>query len=249
MGRRAPVGLAAGGFTVLELLIVLAIVAGVFAGTIFGIRQVRKSDLRHDTSHVSVALRIAYNTATQTGKHHRVVFDLDEQTFQVEACEGEIKLRRERREELGLEEDAPIVPRDDVLSELQQVDPHQAMEKAQARAGARIGAAECKPVARPDGRPSKRGRVRSIQRGKDIRIDRIHVQHLEEPAEDGMVTVNFFPLGYAEKAAVVLRDDDDGQFTVLVHASGRIEYREGDWREADSHLMRNALGDTVEDER
>jgi general secretion pathway protein H len=248
----------------MELLIVMGIGTGAIVVLTQGMRQARQSDLRQDTAHVAAALRTAYNLAAQTGKHHRVLFDLSTaceddgeeagegkcQTFQVQACEGDFKMRRERREELGDPGEAPPPPQTtDVVAEIQEAEsPAEAAAQARALAGRRLGTAVCGPVVKPDGRPDKRGKLRHLQTWNEIRIQRVYVQHLEEPARTGPVTINFFPQGYAEKAVVVLGDDDDHQFTLLVHGlTGRVEYKDGDWRRPDEHMLRDGAGERVEE--
>lgn len=263
------------GFTVLEILIVLAIAAGMFYLLGVGFRKVRNTYLREDTSHVAAALRVAYNLSAQTGKHHRVMFDLKEQTFQVQACEGKVLLHRERREFV-------VEDPEKVKEELERAhekltgppagaggmgggagmdalgmsmgaaedptDPQEAMARAAALAGQRIGTAECHPVTKPDGSEDRRGEVRKIQTWRDIEIQRIYVQHLEDPVEDDIVSINFFPMGYAEKAVVVMSDSDGDKYTLLVHGlTGRVEFRDGEWRKPDEHMMRDGAGDTVEE--
>jgi hypothetical protein len=42
------------------------------------------------------------------------------------------------------------------------------------------------------------------------------------------VTVNFFPLGYTEKAVIELSDGEGDTYAVVVHAfTGKIEIRQG----------------------
>lgn len=252
---------------------VLAVVALLVTAMSMGVRRVRKSDLRADTASVASALRTAYNMATQSGKHHRVMLDLDEQTFQVQTCEGRVVLRRESEEqefdaeaaeEARLEVQRTLaqaapgqVATSEMLSDVQSADsPAEAAEKALALTGRRVGVAQCGPATTLDGDVSARGELKQIATAMDVRIARVHVQHLEDPVESGKVAINFFPMGYAEKAVVEMRageggrSSDDDVYVLLVHGlTGRVEFKDGEWRRPDEHMMRDGAGDNAEDGR
>ena len=269
MARR---GRHSAGFTVIELLIVVALVASMAVALSMGVRRVRNSDLRNDTATVAAVLRTAYNLSAMTGRHHRVVFNLDEQWFVLETCEGEVKLHKERREEgedagdidqfkldqamrfLAGDPKAGGLGGSDILPEVQgAVTQEEAAAKAAALAGSRIGVARCAPAVRPDGKPHPAGTPRKIRTWNDIKIERIFVQHLEDPQTKGTVSINFFPLGYAEKAVIemVVEDRDQppstwARYTLLVHGlTGRVEFKDGDWRKPEEHMGRDGAGDRV----
>ncbi len=260
------------GFTILELLIAMSIAALLVGVMAVGVKRVRKSDLRADTASVAAALRTAYNLATQTGKHHRVMIDLDEQNYQVQTCEGKVKLQRETTEQEydpGEDEAAKEelqrklnqqsfgqVQTSEMLADVQNAEsPAEAAEKALALTGRRIGAARCGPATTLGGDVSKRGEVQYSKKNQGVKISRVHVQHLEDPVEEGKVAINFFPMGYAEKAVVELRAGDDPRsrddlYILLVHGlTGRVEFKDGEWRRPDEHMMRDGAGRDVEDGR
>ncbi len=248
------------GMTVLELLIVLAVVGMLAIIGYMGVRYVTKSDLREDAGQVAATLRNAYRMATETGLHHRVVFDLDEQTFRIETCEGEVKLRRAEEEEMikgedDEEEDQPLPPAlDQLLNSGGQtgaepiLDQETTAKLAKALRNSDIEKPTCALSTLPNGDADGRANLRQIRTWRGLRIRRVFVQHLEEPALEGEVTVNFFPLGWAEKAIVEIADEDGDQFTILVYGlTGRVELRDGELREPNDHMMRDAVGDRVEE--
>jgi type II secretory pathway pseudopilin PulG len=301
--RRHP----AAGFTILELLLVLGVVGSLTVALAMGIRRVRNSDLRADTAKIAQALRAANIMATQTGVHHRVVFNLDEQSFRIERCQGLVTLHQGRNgpkspkdgddvSKSKLEEAMRLLQGGGGGSAAGGVDlgaafgggfgglpsiinsiggagvggpgtggqtselisgihdaatPHDAVQKARALVGARIGGGECgPPMKQRSGTESKdpRGEPQKVQTWNEIGIKRVHVQHLEDPAEEGEVSVNFFPLGYSEKAVVEVASSDGDRYTLLVHGlTGRVEFKDGAWRSVDSHMLRDGTGGRVEE--
>jgi hypothetical protein len=84
---------------------------------------------------------------------------------------------------------------------------------------------------------------RKLKSEKGIKFKEVWVQHRDDSETKGQVAIYFFPAGSAEKAVVELTDGGT-IFTILVHGlTGRIELKDGQLRDADEHMLRNALGD------
>jgi prepilin-type N-terminal cleavage/methylation domain-containing protein len=278
------------GMTLLELLVVLAVVGLLMALGVRGVRWLRSSSLRETTTDIAAVLRGSYNLATMSATHHRVVFDLDAQTYRVEVCEGEVVLTRSEREEVadpdsedeqggreGAEAEAAgaaakaglrgglpglggglpglppgLMPRPgaggDIPSEILGAGSlEEATRLAGDLAGSSVGAARCSPADVELGDSKGRGAERRLPKEDGLRITRMFVQHLEGEQREGKVYVNFFPLGYAEKAAIEVADEDGTTYTLLVHAlTGRVEFRSGRV-EPEEHLLERADGEEVEE--
>jgi len=224
------------GLTILEMMITLAVIAILTVIGYNGVRLVRQSSLREDTVQVASLLRAAYNMATTTATHHRVVFDLDEQTVVIEMCQGDVTLRRTDAEELPDDDDGsePVniqeVARNRGIPQeiLNASSPDEAANLAAALTGERIGGARCGPAELPTGDAEGRGVGRSIRTDRGLKIHGIWTQHLNGEQTGGKVTVNFFPLGFSEKAIIEVGDEDGNYYTLLVHSfTGRIEFRDG----------------------
>ncbi len=254
-GPRRPRGQS--GMTILELMITLAVVGLVMVVGYNAVRFVAGSALSEGATEVGQILRASYSMATTTGKHHRVVFDLEKQTFQIEMCEGDIRLR------LGDKEEIPEEDEEKTAEEIQQTlrdssipaevakatSPEEAAKMAAALTGTRVGTATCGPPQTPTGDRDGRGAQRSLDTDSGIKIGRMFVQHLEGEQSSGIVHVNFFPLGLGEKALIEVSDEDGDAITVLVHAfTGRIEFRDGRVDE-DDFMMRRADGERVNERK
>src|SRR5665213_3937382 len=74
--RRRSGSSASGGFTLIEIMVVLLIV-GLLAGLgVTGFRAITKGDLREGTAHLAGAIRYLFDRASITGKYHRLVRDI-----------------------------------------------------------------------------------------------------------------------------------------------------------------------------
>lgn len=261
--------------TLLEILVVLAVMGGMMFLGISTMRSLGKSALRSATVEVAAALRAAHNLSTQSGMHHRLILDLDQQTYQIEACPDPIQLVRAEQEEQRLTEEKvqELMENPDqqklntamqalaaqggggAMSAMggapQAASPDDALKQAAALAGVRVGATRCGVAMATGGdhrnfEEAPNSHALATHGGK-IKVRRVHVQHLKEPVTEGQVSINFFPLGHAEKALLEVADDDGTQFTVLLHGlTGRVEVRDGEV-DADKHMRRDAAGDEVEE--
>lgn len=244
--------------TVLEIMIVMVIIAIMAAALYGGIRYVSKADLRKDAVQVASILQAAYNMATVTRKHHRVVFDLDEQTYRIETCDGDLKLHfNERAEaiERGDQEALANLASKGLQNALpgqstqpgQTVSPEEATRAAVELASSKMGNVACMPPTLPTGDADGRGAERAINTEAGLKIRSIVVQHLEDEITSGIVHINFFALGRAEKAVVQISDEEDNTYTLLVHGlTGRVEFEDGRI-DPEDHMMRRADGDTVDE--
>ena len=261
------------GMTLLEMLIVLGVVGAVMALGFFAMRSFTKSDLRADAVAVASALTSASNMAAQSGMQHRVVFDLDQQTYRIEVCPDPVRLRRgdeeekidiEALQELQSEQERLAAARQATQQIASQItasvgeiaaaeSPEKALEQAAALSGVRVGAARCGIAPGTGGDsanyadPAAPNVYQLANADRGIRLRRVHVQHLREPTVEGEVSINFLPFGTAEKALLELADDEGSTFTVLVHGlTGRVEVRDSEV-DPDKHMRRDGAGERVDD--
>jgi len=260
--------------TMLEILIVLGVMGMLLVIGRYTVNAVAKTGLRSSTVEVAAALKAARNLASQSGMHHRVVFNLEQQTYQIEGCPDPIQLQRGGKEEETPDREAlqrlseqpgPMAGKPGMQPGMQPglgaaasevsgaESPEQALKASAALAGVRVGTSRCGVSAGVGGdasslRQSQAPNVHKLDRGNGVTIRRVHVQHLQDAVDKGVVSINFFPLGQAEKAMVEMVDGSGDQITVLVYGlTGRIEVRDGEV-DADVHMHRDAAGDEVDEQ-
>src|SRR5258706_12458548 len=65
------------GFTLIEIIVVLAIVGLIMGLGVRGFRSLARSDLRASASHLAGAMRFLFDRASTPGKTHRLVLDIE----------------------------------------------------------------------------------------------------------------------------------------------------------------------------
>lgn len=236
------------GMTILELMIVLAIIgAGIFLVRT-GFRVLTKADLVDNSTELSAVLKRTSQLAVEKGEMHRVLFDLDKHIYAVEMCQGSRTLQR--NESVRPDEETTKRALDkgkerlkDVPADTMAADPEAATKQALSIAGHHVADRMCEPVDDPSSDSEGKGWIRPLRAAKGIKFKEMWVQHLDDSVTKGQAAIYFFPTGSAEKAVVELTDGSE-TFTVVVSGlSGRVQLKDGPLRDVNDHMMRNALGD------
>src|SRR3954470_14971277 len=65
------------GFTLIELMIGIAIMALIMGSAIYGIRSLARTNLRSSSAKLAGAIRYCFDRSVTTGSYFRIVLDLD----------------------------------------------------------------------------------------------------------------------------------------------------------------------------
>jgi prepilin-type N-terminal cleavage/methylation domain-containing protein len=238
------------GMTMIEIMVVLAIVGGLFFIARTGFRVITRADLVEDATGLTAVFRRTSQLAVEHGEMHRVVIDLENHAYVVEVCQGELAIVRNEKLNSQDEDDVKraIERGKQRLSNLPADafaagDPDAATKRALAVSGHHLSDRTCAPATDSiTGDANGKGWQRKLRSDKGITFKQAWVQHLDDGVRKGHVAVYFFPVGSAEKAVVELTDGSD-VLSVLVHGlTGRVELRDGALRDVNDHLLKNALG-------
>ncbi|NVB83159.1 MAG: hypothetical protein HOV81_32605 [Kofleriaceae bacterium] len=235
--------------TVLELMIVLAIIGGGVVLVRSGFRMITKADLVENSTELAAVMKRTSQLAIEKGEMHRIVFDLDKQIYAVEVCGGATTLQRneavrpdEAKAKDALERGKQRL--NGLPAEALAADPDAATKRALSLAGSHIADRTCSTVEDAvSGDAEGKKWVRTLRAGKGIKFKEIWVQHRDESVTKGQVAIYFFPTGSSEKAIVEITDGSE-TFTVLVYGlTGRVQLKDGVLRDVNDHMLRNPLGD------
>ncbi len=208
------------GLSLIEILIVMALVAVFTAAAVGGTMMTASSRLRRSATMIASAVKVAYTRATATSHSLRLVLDLDQQKIWLE------------------EADSPMLVRSGDKSGTGGADPVNEAEQAALAEGAQI--IKGPPIPRPRFHPieaygfgelegnGKGGKP--LQRG--IRFRSVQTTHDADAKTSGHAYLYFWPGGRTELAAIQLRigdsDADSEQVTVAVAPlTGRVAVKAG----------------------
>ena len=238
------------GMTVLEIMIVLAVIGGLFFIVRTGFRTITKADLVEDATQLTAVLRRTSQLAVEHGEMHRVVLDFEKGAYVVEVCQGSTAIQRNERM-TGPNDEETKRALDRGKQRLSQLpgdalasgDPEDAAKRAAAVAGHHIADRTCVPATDTvTGDASGKGWARTLRKDK-VKLKEVWVQHRDESVTKEQVVIYFFPLGGSEKAVIELTDGSE-TFSVLVFGlTGRVELHDGELKDVNDHMLRNVMGD------
>jgi Tfp pilus assembly protein PilE len=246
--------------TVLEMMIVLAVIGGMVFIVRSGFRMITKADLVEDSSALTAVMRRASQLAVEHGELHRVVIDLDRQepdkpdydpkkpSYVIEVCQGEVAVMRNENLQSDPEEAKRALERGKQRlnnlppDALAAGDPEAATRRATALAGHHIADRTCHPATDSlTGDTSGKGWMRKLH--PSVKFKEVWVQHRDDAVTKGQVAIYFFPVGSSEKSVIELTDGGE-TFSVLVYGlTGRVELHDGALSDVNDHMLRNVMGD------
>jgi prepilin-type N-terminal cleavage/methylation domain-containing protein len=216
------------GMTLIEIIIVTAIIAIASAGVSLSLGALSRANLRAGAGKLGAAMRYAYMRAVTQGTTVRVHFKLPGATFSIEEAHNGVLLatKKDKEAKRAQTESGKVAD---------SVDPWEAAEaKIKHPDKPTVGASPFALLTNADGDEMKR--YRNVKLGRGVQFVKLIVPHEPEPRTKGDAAVYFFPGGRSENAFVEIGDGRDGVYTIEVRSlTGRVHV----WAEA--HETRDTL--------
>ena len=206
--------------TLIEVMIVVAIIAVAASGLSYSLGAVTRANLKAGTGKVAAAVRYAYNRAITHGTTVRIVFDLPGESLSIQEAHGKVTMSRadddRRMNDEGGASESGVDPWGSAATRISE-----ALKPS-------FGASPFGSITNADGDTLKR--YDEIKLGTRIQVVRLIVPHEPAPKENGRGSIHFFPSGYTEHAIVQLSDGREGVFSVEVHPlTGRCTIHKGEY--------------------
>lgn len=181
------------GMTILEILVVLAILVGVMGS--FSLAMNSSSEvMRAEASRLMGMIRYAYHHTAANSLYGRIVFDLAEQKYFFETSEAPFYVVRE-----GDEKEAMIVANLEKNS-------GNTTDESDADEGSNLSG---------DFSENESELLEPFQVNSIIRLAGVFVDHQKEPVSEGMAYLYFFPGGQTELAVIHFSDEEGENFLTL----------------------------------
>lgn len=214
-------------------MIVLLLIGMLSAAGVMGIGSVFRTKLRSAAGRTAGAMQVAFDKARLTGMYVRLALDLKQGKLWLEGSSQGFSLKR------GAEQHVTTDADEGARQEAARARPSKSL--LPTGLGADEGSAEgegageglfgvdkafiqgfeqdLEPIERPKAyfQPVKGPGSATLALEGGVRFARVMTAHLEEPAEDGIAYIYFFPQGHAEPAIVQLRDGHEGDYSVVLN--------------------------------
>jgi prepilin-type N-terminal cleavage/methylation domain-containing protein len=208
-------------FTLIELMVALAVIALIMGVAVRGMRSMLKSDLRATSIKMAGAIRYLFDRASTTGKIHRLVIDFEQGRYWAEVSDDRFYMPRERETDETREQVAE--------EEAAEAEEKKKEEEAQLQSEGQVDMSKYIPQEFKPQRARfsafKEMAVKPVQVKGGIKITGLFTPRLAQPQTTGRGYIYFFPLGLTEAAQVYLSDDDGQQsfYSLVVHPlTGRV---------------------------
>ncbi len=190
-----------GGFTLIEVMLVVVIIAVVVTGASFGLNAITRTRLRSSAYKVMSAARFAYNRSLTQGTTTRLRFDFEKNTMAVEETDTPVTLATD--EQLESEEGQAVDPWDLARARLETpltpIEPRSPFQ----------------PISNASGKVLERYRAKPV--GDGVSILALITPHETDSRTDGEGSVYFFPGGVTEHAVIQLSDSSETVYSVEIH--------------------------------
>ena len=195
------------GMTLIEVLICLALIGLIMSGVIIGSGQLSSSKMRHSSTMIAGAIRVAFSRATSSSKTVRLVMDFEESSIWLE--EGDQPHVVQSKDAAGNGGAAAATEQEKAAQEESgRILKGPAVPKTSFREIDAMGVAASTP-----GKGHKK-----LDSG--IKFRRVQTAHDAEEKKEGRAYLYFWPGGQTERAVIQLRpgtnDAEDAAMSLVV---------------------------------
>jgi general secretion pathway protein H len=216
------------GFTLLEIMIVIAIGALIMGSAVRGFRSLAKSDLRASTAHLSGAIRYLFDRASTTGQYHRLVIDINEGRYWAEVSDDKFYIPHDAETEAD--------KRRREQDEAKQDEEQKRKEELKQRSFGDVSTPSSFDMSKLDigDFHPKRARFAAFKetalkpvqiKGSNVKIAGVYTPRMTDEVTSGRAYIYFFPMGQTEPAIVHMSDAKGETFySIVVHPiTGRVK--------------------------
>jgi general secretion pathway protein H len=211
------------GISLIEVLVVLAIVGLLGGVVVYSIRSIAKTDLRTSAAKLAGAIRYCFDRSMTSGAYFRLVLDLDKNKYWVEKSDERMYLQRDKEK---VDKKGKAYDRD----EKEKKEAEEDKLDEERFAGKNPLAAALEPPPKPKKahfEAFKDANLPEVSLPRKVALFDVYTPRQEEPYRAGRAYLYFFPDGHTERALVRLQSGDDWYSLVVHPLNGRVEVKSG----------------------
>ncbi|MSP59013.1 MAG: type II secretion system protein [Myxococcales bacterium] len=210
------------GFTLIEIMLVLAIVGAAMGVAVVSFRAVDRATARSNSSRLAAAIRYVYDRAVTTGGYYRIVLDLTANKYWAERSDDRFYLAREPEKS-----SRGRAPDEEAKEKKLKEDEDRAKQQVTGLAK------ELLPPPAP-----RRARFQAFTDStlpkidlKGCKLRDVLTRRQRDPYTEGKAYLYFFPDGHTERALIHIEDTNGDVYSLSVHPlTGRVTLKSGDVR-------------------
>ncbi len=203
------------GMTVVELLVVMAIVAAMMGLGAWGLSSVSNSDLRDDANRVAAAIKYTYANAAINNTEYRLVFDMESGEYYTEIAKEPIVDKTPQGSTNGSEEDFLTEEAQRLADEVEEEsDLFADDEENPFGVNRKVNYERVKSAV-----------LKTTKLSTGNRFVRVVKANNEDAYTEGKVSMSFFPNGFQEQVMIVIgpEDEKDVAYTLITEPlTGRV---------------------------
>ena len=211
------------GLTLIEIMVVIAIIAGATGAALYSSRSIGRAGLRGTSSQLAGAIRYCYDRAVTTNSYYRLVLDFDQNSYWAERSEDRMVMSRGKEKAPGkgeaFNQEAVEKEREAQMSEEDQ----RLRDRGQG-----LGIA-LEPPPRP-----RRAKFQTFTDAtlkqvklKKVRLFDAYTPRQPEAYRKGRAYLYFFPDGHTERALVHVADGDEFYTLLVSPLTGKVDVVNG----------------------
>ncbi len=219
------------GITLIELIIVLAIAAGIAVTLLRAGKSMDVFPARAEIMNFAGAIKSSYDRSILTGLRYEIVLDLDENKYSLECTDKSSIVYRNLNETASQKAFRERNEQDPFARTTEQAD---GKKKRKTQKELRQEQEDRKTDASPNMATCDDQVVKSHNFDRGVTFDRARTSRMKDPVKSGKVRIAVFPNGTMEPAVIWLTRGEK-TCTVLVHEmTGNVEVVTGDERRIQS---------------
>ncbi len=208
------------GLTLIEMLVVLAIVGLLMAGVLLGSGQLSGARLKKTATSLAGVIRVAYTRSSATSKSVRIVFDMGQQAFWMEEAEQPMLVTMNDTTGTGGAEAVTALERQSIAESERLVKGPTAPRAHFKRISMGLVATDSET----------RGDMRALPSGITFRS--VQTSHDDQAIKGDRAYLYFWPGGQTERAAIQLRigsslQDIDALTLIVAPLTGAVTVKPG----------------------